>query len=141
MTDTQIFKFIAKIKSYYQEFNLDDEALKEWKEKLRHYDETDVYKQFEKHLQNNSTYPPRLQYITNYIDTIEVKDSKRSGLCSCNLCKRFMTLPEYERHYNKCLLITTLQRVFYREYDRYVAYADLDIYDYETLLEKFGDKI
>ena len=52
-----------------------------------------------------------------------------------------MTLPEYESLYNKCLLITTLQRVFYREYDRYVAYADLDIYDYETLLEKFGDKI
>lgn len=57
----------------------------------------------------------------------------------CNLCQRPMLLSEYDRHYDKCLAITTLLPIL-RDNGQMINYKDLDEYDMSSLdklLEKY----
>ena len=72
------------------------------------------------------------------------KDSEESvfnpdrDLIRCNLCQREMLIAEYDRHYDKCLAITTLLPIL-REEGQKINYKELDEYDMITL-DKLLDK-
>jgi len=60
-------------------------------------------------------------------------------LIRCNLCQREMLIAEYDRHYDKCLAITTLIPIL-RDKGQKINYKDLDEYSFESLdklLEKY----
>ena len=65
-------------------------------------------------------------------------DPKKHRLL-CNLCQKEMDIYEYDRHYDKCLAITTLLPLM-REEGQRINYKDLDEYDMSSLdklLEKY----
>ena len=61
----------------------------------------------------------------------EVFDPKKHRLL-CNLCGREMDIYEYDRHYDKCLAITTLLPIL-RDEGTKVNYIDLDEYEMSSL--------
>lgn len=61
----------------------------------------------------------------------EVFDPKKHRLL-CNLCGREMDIYEYDRHYDKCLEITTLLPLM-REEGQRINYKDLDEYEVSSL--------
>ena len=61
----------------------------------------------------------------------EVFDPKKHKLY-CNLCGRLMDIYEYDRHYDKCLAITTLLPIL-RDEGTKINYKDLDEYEMSSL--------
>lgn len=61
----------------------------------------------------------------------EVFDPKKYKLY-CNLCGRLMDIHEYDRHYDKCLAITTLLPIL-RDEGTKINYKDLDEYEMSSL--------
>lgn len=52
----------------------------------------------------------------------------------CNLCNKEMTLENYDKHYDRCLMVTTLVKIL-KEKGEEVDYETLSQYD-STKLEK-----
>lgn len=136
MTKKEVLSFIKKIKAYYPLFNLStEEALDEWAERLKPYDNEDVLRKLEEHLNGErADEPPKLHFITKYLITTKDKEKyKGDYLIRCNLCGREMYLSDYDKkHYDKCLLIKTLLPIL-KDRGEDVTYEILEEYDYSTL--------
>lgn len=114
MTKTEVIKFMEVIKSYYQNFLMEDYVINEWYRQLSKYEKNDVYKKFEEHLKSDyQDKPPKLHYLIKYLKTPEEKEKAKKApyLVACNLCGRYMALTEYNEHYDKCLA----EEIVYRE--------------------------
>lgn len=135
MTKAEVLKFLNKVKAYYYNFSLEDNVKEEWTEKLKHYDNDDILRKFDEHL--NGEYaldPPKLHFLTKYLKTEEEKlKTSNDYVIRCNLCQKEMYLSDYNnKHYKKCLLIRTLVPILVSK-GQNVDYNTLDEYDYETL--------
>lgn len=140
MTKQETISFIKKIKAYYPIFKLEEEGIDEWAEKLKPYDTEDVIRKFEEHLSGEqSNEPPKLHFITRYLKTKEEKEKhKGEYIIRCNLCGREMYYSEYDKHYEKCLLIKALIPLLKKRGEN-VDYETLNDYDFKTL-DKVWDK-
>lgn len=141
MTKQETKDFIKKMKVYYPYFKLEQEAFEEWALRLKPYDNEDVLKKFEEHLQGDKAdEPPKLHFIIRYLKTKEEKEKyKGDYLIRCILCGREMYLSEFDNvHYGKCLLIHALIPIL-KEKGEDVNYEILDEYDYNTL-DRIWDK-
>lgn len=141
MTKEEIKKFVKKISVYYPYFKLEKESFEEWAERLKPYDNDDVVRKFEEHLNGGKAdEPPKLHFITKYLITTKDKEKyKGDYLIRCNLCGREMYLSDYDKkHYDKCLLIKSLLPILESRGED-VSYEILDEYDYATL-DKIWDK-
>lgn len=135
MTKQEVTDFIKKIKAYYPYFSIEDkESMDEWALKLKPYDKEDILQKFEEHLSGEkSNEPPKLHFLTKYLRTTEEKARVVvDPLVRCNLCGREMNLSIYDRHYDKCLCITTLMR-FLKKDGQEVTYEELEGHSYEKL--------
>lgn len=111
MTKSEVAKFMSKIRGCYpNQFFLEDDVINEWTNRLEPYDKEDVERKFEEHLKGEmKEKPPMVHYLTNYIKTHEEK-YKYDGeyKVSCNLCGKWMTMSQYDSHYDRCLSIEYL---------------------------------
>ena len=136
MTKQEVQALIKKIKVYYPLFNLDsEEAMDEWATRLKDYDNQDVLRKLEEHLQGEkANEPPKLHFITKYLKTkAEKEKASNDYLVRCNLCGEEMYLSDYEnKHYDKCLTIYTLIPILSKRGEN-VSYEILDQYSEQTL--------
>ena len=102
---------------------------------MYYYSKEDVLKKFDEHL--NGEYalePPKLHFITKYLNTEEAK--QRYGedyIVRCDLCGKQVYLTEYNtEHRDKCLLIKALIPVLTKRGED-VTYEALNSYDFNTL--------
>lgn len=140
MTKQETISFIKKIKAYYPIFKLEEDGIDEWANKLKSYELEDVVKKFEEHLNGEkSEEPPKLHFLTRYLLTKEEKEKyKGDYIVRCNLCGRELYLAEYDKHYEKCLLIKALIPIL-KSKGEDVSYEILDEHDF-TVLDKVWDK-
>lgn len=118
MTKSEVVDFMKVIKAYYQNFLVEDYVVDEWYKQLSKYEKDDVYEKFEEHLKGDyQTQPPKLHYLTKYLKTPEEKEKSKQVpyLVACNLCGNFMSLDEYNEHYDKCLTEEIVYREILRE--------------------------
>ena len=55
---------------------------------------------------------------------------------NCNLCGKLMTVNEYNRHYDKCLLIEYLVSTSKEHGENYTR-ADLEAYEHSSLIKMY----
>lgn len=99
MTKTETISFMQKIKSYYQEFIIEDYVINEWYEKLKPFDLDDVLARLDKHL--NGEYQkklPRLNYFVNGLKTPEEKAKTSVVKIRCSHCNKVIGLDELDGH-------------------------------------------
>lgn len=103
-------RLISKIKAYYYYFSLDKDSLIEWNNRLKDYDYQDVDNRLMDHLKGeNAKDIPQLHFLIRNLLTVEQKrKQKKEYIVECNLCHRWMSLSEYDAHYDKCLTVEYL---------------------------------
>jgi hypothetical protein len=55
---------------------------------------------------------------------------------NCNLCGKLMTVYEWERHYDKCLLLEYLVTMGKQSGENYTR-EDLEVYEYSSLIKLY----
>ena len=88
MTFEELKEILTNIKAHYQNFAIYDYVVKEWYKVLKDYEYDDV--------------------MESLVDHLTPKDLKKESesnryIVSCNLCDRWMSLDEFDKHYDKCL--------------------------------------
>ena len=144
MQKLEVIEFMKKIKAYYQTFSMEDYVVREWQEKLKPYDATDVYQKLEQHLNGElKDQIPKLHYIIRYLRTSAEKLRPAVDYqIDCNLCGRTMRLSQYERHYDKCSSICYLLDIL-RKQDRSIDYqylANISQEKFNQIYERYKPK-
>ena len=111
MKKNEVNKLLNKIKGYYNsQFFIDDYVVDAWVESMQDYDLEDAEEHLKDYLKDYPDIPPKPHTFKNGLYTHEEKEARRNCnyTIACNLCGRWMSLEEYDRHYNKCLDIQYL---------------------------------
>lgn len=99
MTKTEVLHFMKKIKSYYQNFAIEDYILDEWYDRLKPYSIEDVYKKLDEHLKGEyKNEIPKLHFITRYLKTPTEKVAAERILIKCAYCGEVIELEKHDRH-------------------------------------------
>lgn len=144
MQKLEVINFMKKIKSYYQNFLMEDYIVKEWQDRLKPYEIDDVYRKLDQHLAGElKDQIPKLHYILKYLKTPEEKNKSNNDgfIVRCNLCQREMSLEHYNEHYGRCLSTMYLMSVFKKQ-EREVEYdllARLSEDKFNEVYEKYKD--
>lgn len=106
MTFEELKEILTNIKAHYQNFAIYDYVIEEWYKVLKDYEFDDVMESLVEHLtSDNSNELPKVYQLVKYLTPKHLKkksDNKRF-LVACNLCDRWMSLAEFDKHYDKCL--------------------------------------
>lgn len=142
MNKEQIKNLITKIKGYYPKFNLNSLSMNEWYKELAKYDEYDVLNSLENYVNRGSDFYPKLNQLTYHLKTIEEKQQTdlNNLVVDCPLCKKTINYLNFNKHYDKCLLIRCLIKDFEEENGVPHTYEELEKYDYATLRQVY-DKL
>lgn len=111
MTKGETGKLLNKIKGYYNsQFFIDNDILDVWYETLEKYDFEDALERLKDFVKEYPDIAPKPQTFTKGMLTAEERRQIRNNefTVSCNLCHKWMSLEEYDRHYDKCLDIQYL---------------------------------
>ena len=113
MTKKEVEKFLLKIKSYYQNFSIENYIVDEWYLSLKKYDAIDVYRKLDLHL--NGEYAdrlPQLHFITKYLKTSADKQKVEKRFCNCRVCgKLYENLDEWNLCEERCRRIGYLLKL------------------------------
>lgn len=142
MSEEEVYEILDRVKVNYQHLAMPDELFDEWYNQLKYYAKDEVYKNLDNYFKSDRK-RRNIPLVYDLIDgllTIEQQKtkSKDNFKIDCQLCHRFMTLEEYNNHYDKCLLIKTLIPILQKNGET-VDYDSLNEYDYQTL-DKVYDK-
>lgn len=99
MTKTETIHFMQKIKSYYQNFSIEDYVVDEWADRLKGFDIEEAYKKLDMHL--NGEYksdPPKLHYITNALKKTKTVLKAENIKTRCSICNQVMEYPKLDLH-------------------------------------------
>ncbi|MFA5407987.1 MAG: hypothetical protein WC343_04370 [Bacilli bacterium] len=112
MTKKEVINFMARIKSHYQEFVIDDYKTSEWYKELEHYDNEDVNKKLDQHLksQEYGLQIPKLFFLTNYLKTTKQKQVQSKGQIQCKFCEEYVDIEDFDSHYEKCMRINYIDK-------------------------------
>ena len=134
MNKEQIKNLITKIKGYYPKFNLNSLSMNEWYKELAKYDEYDVLNSLENYVNRGSDFYPKLNQLTYHLKTIEEKKQNdlSNMLVDCPLCKKTINYMNFNKHYNKCLLIRSII-ISENKAGRHTTYEELESCTYEYL--------
>ena len=111
MTKTEVKTLLNKIKGYYNsQFFVDEYVIDAWTESMQPYDLEDALEHIQEYVRDFPDIAPKPQTFKRNLLTREQKIERANAnyTISCNLCKRWMTLQEYEDHYDRCLDIQYL---------------------------------
>lgn len=105
MTKNEVKTFMLRVKSYYQSFIIDEFKTNEWFNALKDYDNSEVNKRFEEHLQSETygQYIPQISYLTKFLKKVgEKKETPADIFINCSICGKRLSLQEQENHYDRC---------------------------------------
>ena len=105
MTKNEVKTFMLRVKSYYQSFIIDEFKTNEWFNALKDYDNSEVNKKFEEHLQSETygQYIPQINYLTKFLKKVgEKKETTADIFINCSICGKRLPLQEQENHYDRC---------------------------------------
>lgn len=114
MNKMEIKKLTNIIKGYYNsQFFIDDYVLEAWYDCLKDYDLEDAEEHLKDYLKDYPDIPPRPHTFKNGLYTHEEKEARRNCnyTIACNLCGKWMSIEEYDKHYDRCLDIQYLVSV------------------------------
>ena len=114
MNKTEAKKLTDKIKGYYNsQFFVDDYVLEAWYETMKPYDLDDAIEHIQTYVKEFPDIPPKPHTFKRGLYTHEEKMRIKNSdfTVQCNLCGRWMSLDDYDSHYDKCLDIQYLESV------------------------------
>lgn len=131
--------FMQRIKSYYQEFAIDDFKIEEWHNQLKDYDTEDVNKRLDKHLKSElyGDNPPKLNYILAGIIKTEEKDKVRRYNIQCANCGKILDYFNYDEHIRRCNAIDYVIREMKKYLKKDVTREQLENMSENTFWEKY----
>lgn len=99
MTRSETVHFLEKIKTYYQNFVIEDYVVNEWHDRLKSFDIEDVYKKLDEHLRGSyKDEIPKLHFITKYLNRDKDKLEPSNVLVRCNECGQAIGWKYYDEH-------------------------------------------
>lgn len=99
MTRSETVHFLEKIKTYYQNFLIEDYVVNEWHDRLKNFNIEDVYRKLDEHLQGNyKDEIPKLHFITKYLNRDKDKIEPSNVLVRCKDCGQAIGLKYYDEH-------------------------------------------
>lgn len=99
MTRSETIHFLQKIKSYYQNFIIEDYVVNEWADRLKPYSADDVYRKFDEHLNGERKNEiPKIHFITRFLKTPEQKKASGKINIRCSVCGSIVDLSEHGKH-------------------------------------------
>lgn len=150
MEKRETINFMQRIRSYYQEFTMDDFKIEEWHSQLKDYDAKDVNERLDKHLKSETygDYPPKLNYILAGIIKTKDKDAVRKYIIVCENCGRELDYFNYDAHIRKCNAIDYVIREMKKYLNKVVTreqlenMSDANFWDkYDAMLQIIKDKL
>jgi len=114
MKKSEVSKLLNKIKGYYNsQFFIDEFVTEAWVEQLKDYEYEDCEEHLKTYLKENPDFPPKPHTFTKGILTIKEKEKRKKSkyIVECNLCHRWITIEDYDKHYGRCLDIEYLESV------------------------------
>lgn len=114
MNKTETKKLTDKIKGYYNsQFFVDEYVIDAWYETMKPYDLDDAIEHIQTYVKEFPDIPPKPHTFKRGLYTHEEKMRIKNSdfTVQCNLCGRWMTLDDYDSHYDKCLDIQYLESV------------------------------
>lgn len=114
MNKTEAKKLTDKIKGYYNsQFFVDDYVLEAWYETMKPYDLDDAIEHIQTYVKEFPDIPPKPHTFKRGLYTHEEKMRIKNSdfTVQCNLCGRWMSLDDYDSHYDKCLDIQYLESI------------------------------
>lgn len=111
MTKGETSKLLNTIKGYYNsQFFIDEYVINAWTETMEPYDLEDSMEHIKSYLKEYPDTPPKPHTFTKGMLTSNEKRAIRNNefTVACNLCGKWMSLEEYDSHYDKCLDIQYL---------------------------------
>lgn len=114
MTKNETKKLLNKIKGYYNsQFFIDEYVLDAWTETMEPYDLETSEERLKDYLKENPDVAPKPQTFIKGMLTSNEKRAIRNNeyTVSCNLCGKWMSLDQYDSHYDKCLDIQYLMSI------------------------------
>lgn len=113
-------KFMERIKSHYQEFIIDEFKFSEWYGFLKDYDDEDVNKKFEEHL-NSEVYGnqiPKVAFLTKFLIKSKDKGKIKHYTVLCPKCGQAIFDEELDIHVKRCIEVSTIVRDFKRYFNK-----------------------
>lgn len=148
MTKTETIQFMQTIKSYYNNFLLEDYVVKEWANKLKDFNNEEVYKKLEEHLNGEfKKEPPKLHYLIDSMlkDRGIVKAAQIKVKCS--LCGRTINYLDFDSHltrHSSVYYIKSKEHYLEQHYsEEQMMKADQEHFDqfYDNFLTKLYKRI
>lgn len=145
MNKTEVKKLTNIIKGYYNnQFFVDDYVLEAWYEIMKPYELDDAIKHIQTYIKDFPDIPPKPHTFKSGLYTPEEKEKMKNTnyTIECNLCHRWMTMSDYETHYDRCLDISYLVDIAKQKGESYTR-EDLENCKpgvIDRLLEKYPPK-
>lgn len=123
MKKNNVVEILQRIKSNYQDFVVDDYKKNEWYRELKDYDFEDVMKKVEEHMRSEEygKFPPKLYFLTKYLQTTAQKNSKTNFLLECSICGKYVPEKEYDEHYGRCMDISYIDHILKTYFNKKVT--------------------
>ena len=131
--------FMQRIKSYYQEFTIDDFKIQEWHNQLKDYDAEDINERLDKHLKSE-TYgdnPPKLNYILAGVLKTKDKEAVRRYDIQCAECGMILDYFSYDDHIRRCNATNYVIREMEKYLNKDVTKDQLNSLDEATFWDKY----
>ena len=111
---------LNRIKVNYPNFVNDDYTRSEWYRELKDYSLEDVMDKLEQHFRSeqygNSI--PKVYFLTKYLTKVKEKGKKIDGFLQCQLCGKWISMDDFEQHYDRCSSIDYLNRQSIKYFDK-----------------------
>lgn len=133
MTKKETVDFMQRIKSYYQEFVIDEFKIGEWYKSLKKYDSIDVNEKLDNHLQSEvyGEQVPKLHFLIRYLIPTEDKGRIVHHTVRCQLCGQAIIDSQYDTHYSRCCSAEAIVRDIKKYYSKSLDYQELMEYSNE----------
>lgn len=142
MSEEDVYRLLERVRTYYQHLSRSDELCDEWFRILKHYKVSEVNENLDKYLsiERNRNRIPMPQDLIQDLWTIEESEqSQKSYVVNCNLCKKPMTLENYNKHYDRCCSIHYLLQIMKSQGIKieYKDLASLNDNKFNAIYEKY----
>lgn len=104
MTIEEVKLLMKRIKSHYSTFVSDDFKFNEWYTELKDYDNNQVNKKLESHLNSPefSENEPKLHFLTRYLKPINQNGTPKNYRLFCPICNECVRGENFDTHYGRC---------------------------------------
>lgn len=127
MTREEVKNLVDKIQVYRQSFLITNNVYQEWNRILEPYDYPDVDNKLNEFFQdgdNYGKYPDAYQLVKHLTKTVD-KLKNKGMLISCKNCGRFLSMEEYDAHFDKCNSVEYLVRNYKKYYNKNLSLSKI----------------